>query len=321
MIISDNIYGIEKIDEKILLDLINSKPVQRLKKISQMGMPQEYYHFPVFSRYEHSVGVLVLLRRLNASLKEQIEGLLHDISHPTFSHVIDWVMGDPSKEDYQDNNYIKILINSEIPLILEKNNLNINDIKNLKNFSLLERDIPSLCADRLDYGIREFKYRLNPKLVDLCINNLTNVRGQISFKSKEIARLFAENYLKLQNEHWAGDEAKIRYHILANILRKALSEKIIFIEDFYKTEEEVIIKLKESFDFNILENLNLLRRKLKFREDKEGILLRKKFRYIDPEVLMEGEVKKLSEISEEYRQRLEMEKQGAKDEKRIIILK
>ncbi|MCH8317407.1 MAG: hypothetical protein IIA88_02745 [Bacteroidetes bacterium] len=64
MKIIDRIYGEEEITEPILIELIESPALQRLKNISQLGMPQEYNYKKVFSRYEHSVGVLILLRRL-----------------------------------------------------------------------------------------------------------------------------------------------------------------------------------------------------------------------------------------------------------------
>ena len=69
MILKDDVYGEEKIQESVLINLINSKPVQRLKKISQFGIPKEYYHKETFSRFEHSIGVLILLRRLGANLE------------------------------------------------------------------------------------------------------------------------------------------------------------------------------------------------------------------------------------------------------------
>jgi len=321
MKIIDNIYGEEEIDGKVLIDLINSQELQRLKNISQMGLPQEYYHKPVFSRYEHSVGVLILLRRLGANLNEQIAGLLHDISHTAFSHTIDWVIGDPTKEDYQDNNYLKVLENSSIPEILMRHGINYKEMSNLEDFSLLEKEIPGLCADRVDYAIREFKYWLNPEIVGLCVGNLINYNGQIAFKSKEVAKNFAEHYLRCQNEHWAGDEAKVRYEIFANILKKALEKEIISLQDFNKIDEEIIKKLKESLDKEILNKLDLLEKKLIIKEDKAGILLRKKFRYVDPEVLINNQIKRLSEISKEYAERLEKEKLNSKKVKRVVVLR
>src|SRR3989344_1720304 len=105
MKIRDKIYGSENVKEQVLIDLINSDPVQRLKGIAQFGIPDEYSHKKGFSRYEHSIGVLILLRKLKADLVEQSAGILHDISHTAFSHVVDGVAGDPTKEDYQDKRH------------------------------------------------------------------------------------------------------------------------------------------------------------------------------------------------------------------------
>src|SRR4030043_89369 len=156
MKINDTLYGEERINEKVLIELINSNPVQRLKKLNQWGIPEKYYHKKKgFSRYEHSIGVLVLLRKLGADLSEQVAGLLHDVSHTAFSHVGDWVIGDLVKEDYQDKTHISFIRNSEIPSILERNNFSYIQISNIEDFSLLEREAPSLCADRIDYALRD----------------------------------------------------------------------------------------------------------------------------------------------------------------------
>jgi hypothetical protein len=80
MIINDKIYGKVKIEEPVLLKLLKSPSVLRLKNISQFGVPDLYYHFKNYSRYEHSVGVMILLRKLGATLEEQVAGLLHDVS-------------------------------------------------------------------------------------------------------------------------------------------------------------------------------------------------------------------------------------------------
>ena len=131
MKIEDRVYGEEKIEEEVLIDLINCRPVQRLKGLAQYGLPDEYYHKKNFSRYEHSLGVLVFLRRLGANSTEQIAGLLHDVSHTAFSHIIDWVIGNPEKEDFQDKNHNNIIKNSEIPQILEKYNFDFNEVSEI----------------------------------------------------------------------------------------------------------------------------------------------------------------------------------------------
>ena len=107
MDIKDEIYGEFKVAEPVLISLINSQPIQRLKGIDNYGIPKEMYQFPGFSRFDHSLGVLLLLRRLGAGIEEQVAGLLHDVSHTAFSHVVDWAIGDSEKEDLGFNSFLE----------------------------------------------------------------------------------------------------------------------------------------------------------------------------------------------------------------------
>lgn len=75
----------------------------------------------------HSVGVMLLIKKLGGSLEEQIVGLLHDVFHTAFSHVIDFVL-ENKEEDYHEKIYDSVVKNSEIPTILAKYNLNYEDI-------------------------------------------------------------------------------------------------------------------------------------------------------------------------------------------------
>src|SRR3989344_4030056 len=102
MTISDPLYGQVEISERVLIDLIKTPAFLRLKNITQAGVPQQYNSLKVYSRYEHSIGAMLLLRKLGADLEEQVAGLLHDISHLAFSHVADWLFGSYHNEDYQD---------------------------------------------------------------------------------------------------------------------------------------------------------------------------------------------------------------------------
>ena len=166
MRIEDPIYGKTKIKESVLIDILNSNEVLRLHDINQFGVPQKWYGNDLrnFSRYSHSVGVFVLLRKLNASLEEQVAGLTHDVSHRVFSHVSDWVLGNEKNEDSQDKSHKKFLYNSSLKRIIERHSFNIERIADHQSFSLLEREIPELCADRIDYCLRELYY--NQSLVD-----------------------------------------------------------------------------------------------------------------------------------------------------------
>ena len=321
MIIEDRIYGKEEINEQVLIDLISSAPVQRLKEISQFGMPDEYYHLPSFSRFEHSIGVLIFLRRLNAGLEEQIAGLLHDVSHTAFSHVMDWVIGDPIKENYQDETLLKIFEETEIKNILERHGFNCKKIAAIENYSLLEQSIPYLCADRVDYSLREIKFLHSEQDAEKILKDLKSINGKITLASIETAELFARYYRNLNKEHWAGDETKARYYILANILKKAIKEKIISIEDMMKTDKEIIKVLKKSNTEEILSGLNLLKNGFYVKKtEKKGISLPKKFRYVDPEFFHNGKIIFLSEFSEEYKKTLEEERKHSLLKEEFLII-
>ena len=62
------------------------------------------------TRFEHSLGVFALLRRLRAPRREQVAGLLHDISHTAFSHAVDFVF---TSEEQDHHEQLK-------PLMLER---------------------------------------------------------------------------------------------------------------------------------------------------------------------------------------------------------
>ena len=319
--LKDKIYGSENVRECVLVDLINSFPVQRLKGIAQFGIPDEYSHKKGFSRYEHSIGVFILLRKLNADLGEQSAGILHDVSHTAFSHVIDGVMGDSTREDYQDKRHEEFIKNSCVKNILEKYDFDYKKISKLENFSLLEREMPSLCADRLDYSLRELEMSKGFDFVNNIFLDLENKNNQIVFKTKEIAEIFAKEYMLLQKENWGSNQARVRYYLLSSVLKKALDNRIIVFDDLNKTDKEVLEKLNSCNDKYVLENLNLLRNNLSIVYSDDGIELKKKFRYIDPEISVNGSFKKLSELSNEYKKIIDLEKHNSQKIKKVKYFK
>jgi uncharacterized protein len=302
IILKDEIYGEEIVTEPILIELINSKEMQRLKHIPMQGPTQEYWHERVFSRYEHSIGVFILLKKLGASLEEQIAGLLHDVSHTAFSHIIDWVVGDSKQENFQDNIHLERIEKSAIREILEKYGFDYKKIADFSNFSLLDKEIPSICVDRFDYAIREIQDDLGLQRANEIFRSLKNMNNNLVFLDISIAKEFTEGFKKRQEGHWGAEESKKRYYIFSNIFKRALEKEILIFDDFWTTNQEVIIKLINSGDIQIINDLELLKSK-DFLEKCERVdfKLEKKNRFVNPEVFFEGEIKKLSEIVEDKR--------------------
>ena len=154
-------YGPVQVEEPVLLELIHSPAMQRLKHIHQYGVAYYTTHTEPYNRYDHSLGVFVVLRIKGASLEEQIAGLLHDVSHTVFSHVGDWIFGRENQDkDYQTLIYNSYLQQAGIEAILNKHGFTVDQVSpSRKGFLALEQPLPNLCADRIDYNIQGAFYQ------------------------------------------------------------------------------------------------------------------------------------------------------------------
>jgi hypothetical protein len=258
---------------------------------------------------------MIILKILNASEEEQIAGLLHDISHTAFSHMVDWVLGSSKDQDFQDNRHEKVIKSSKIPEILNKYNYDTDRIINYSNFKLLERKIPDICADRLDYSLREF----SRKNIDICLPDLDVLDDFIIFKTKESAKVFAINFLKREGISWSGFEAVIRSAVFARILKISLEKKFIDIKDFDKDDKYILDKIYKANDSNINKALKILEnRSLKSFELSDRVFY-SKFRYTDPIFLIDNEKVRLSEYDNEFKSILN--RQREKEERGFKIPK
>jgi hypothetical protein len=301
----DNIYGNFKITEPVIEELFKCKDLTRLKYISQSGLKEfNTYSGVRYSRWEHSVGVMLLLRKLNASLEEQITGLLHDSSHTAFSHVIDFVFNTHKYENYAGENLREFLENSEIGKILNKYGLDVKSIADYeihKRFKLLERPIPELCADRIDNGLRYMFYKGTN--TNICVDNLIVKSNRIVFKSRQAAKKLAEGYLNGTKSDWGNAETGLRAYFLSNAIKLGLEKGIVDIKQFYiESEKSIIKRMKASKDKQILENLRKVDGKLNFVFDRNGnIHVREKVRYVDPIFINDGKLSKLTKVDTKYK--------------------
>jgi len=262
MEVKDAVYGKHRIIEKILIDLIKTKAVQRLKGIRQQGLPKEWHYGVEFTRYDHSVGVMILLDKLKAPLKEKIAGLLHDISHMAFSHIYDYYINN-QKESHGDDVFFEWLNkDKEIKSILKKYGYELKDITNFNQFKLLEKNHPDLCADRIDYTLREYiSFKKDKKHLKFLTSNLCVVNNEIIFKNKKSANDFYKIYKYFAENHWGGTKHVANYNVFVDILKKAINLKLIKENDFFKTDDYILKKIKKSKDKEIINNIDKLKNK------------------------------------------------------------
>lgn len=150
ILIRDEIYGEELVHEPVLVELLQSSEVQRLQGICQHGVTGFLGLTPRVTRLEHSVGAFILVRRVGATIEEQVAALLHDISHTTLSHVIDHALSKPGEGSYHEVHKTRYLETTRLPDILARHRIN-QKVFEEELFPLVEMPSPQLCADRLDY--------------------------------------------------------------------------------------------------------------------------------------------------------------------------
>ncbi|WP_449439206.1 HD domain-containing protein [Pedobacter steynii] len=227
-------------------DLINSAWVKRLGRIHQSGAIFLVNPNICHTRLEHSIGVMLLIRHLGGSELEQVAGLLHDISHTAFSHVGDYVF-DNIEENYHEQVFEDVLCSSDIPEILSWHGYDIDQVIN-GTFNILEQAIPKLCADRLDYTLRDSYHAglVSRKEVKDFIKHLSVEDGIIVIEKEEKAEWINNLYKKLIN-----DVFNLPLHIYANrklteLIKSGLQRNELVHDDLLKDDTYLLNKIRST---------------------------------------------------------------------------
>lgn len=165
----DPLYGYITVDYKLISDLIDSKEVQRLRRIRQLSGVSMVFQTAEHSRFTHSLGVyqmanLVLINVEGMNEISEYEklvflcsALLHDIGHGPYSHAFEHVI---------EKNHEEMTVNiiksekSSVNKILSISDTLADDIASVIShngkFPLIESLVSSqLDVDRMDYLSRD----------------------------------------------------------------------------------------------------------------------------------------------------------------------
>ncbi|WP_409300329.1 HD domain-containing protein [Peribacillus sp. SCS-155] len=304
MKLTDVIYGDYTVDG-ILEELILSSPVQRLKGVYQGGASYFVNESWNVTRYDHSIGVMLLIKSLGGSLEEQIAGLLHDVSHTAFSHVIDFVF-ENKNEDYHEKIYHQIIANSEIPHILENCGYDYKTILlDHSKWTLLEQPAPELCADRIDYTLRDM-YNYGSITLDeihLFLDNLIVIDGKIYPENTITAEWIVKTYCKEVIDFFMNPLNMYGYDILAKTVKTALDKGIIDLDTLLRTDQEVMDLLQASDDPEVKNLSKQIHRNVMVTENKLEYDLhrRNKLRLIDPSVPTNEQLIRASSVSDKIK--------------------
>jgi HD superfamily phosphohydrolase len=294
----DRVYGRVSIEDAEILELIGCATFERLKGVRQAGPSALAFPFKDVTRYEHSLGVFILLRRLKAPRREQVAGLLHDVSHTAFSHAVDFVFTS-TEQDHHEHLKPLMLDRPDITRALAGMGFSPRDFYDDSVYPLLEQPIPLLCADRLDYFLRDGLACdvVKPQFIERIMGCLAVVDHQIVLTDVAVAREATALFATMNRDWWASPVEAFIYNEFADALREGLRSGAIERDDLLTQDVLVLDKLEATGNRKIAKKLELIR-----HLDVESIRryvprIVPKERWLDPPVLIKGEVQPISTVA------------------------
>ncbi|GGH18917.1 hypothetical protein GCM10011418_22940 [Sphingobacterium alkalisoli] len=288
----DELYGNFKI-EGILEELVHTEPFQRLKRIHQGGAIIVVRPDLNQTRFEHSIGVMKLIQVLEGSLTEQIMGLLHDISHTAFSHLIDYVLDLP-EENYHEQIFTEVMQHPEILRVIEKYGFSIDQLLTPNKFTILDYPLPGLCADRIDYTLRDLMKleQITKAEVAWFLKGLAIVNNRIVVTEVEYAQWFKNKYTFLVEEYFNGRDNKRANKFMAAITKELYGNGNLTLADFNEDDFQVLKKIEHVLKIDLHTSYQDWLSKQDF-----NILFKTKPRDVDPDVIVENQLFRLSQIN------------------------
>lgn len=233
-------------------DIIQTSLFQRLKDVG-MNCGNEYTQFEPFchcrgvSRYQHSIGVALIVYHFTQDKHQVIAALLHDIASPVFAHVIDFMHHDYLQQVATENLTEQMIKNNhELQKIFLRYHIDENKVINYHDYPIADNDTPQLSADRLEYTLSNALYYglLKQDEIKNIYHHLhvNETKDEIVFDNLEVARLFTQTMLQC-SQYYVCDANRYCMEYLARLMRYAIENGICTYQDLYTTETQVIQKL------------------------------------------------------------------------------
>lgn len=296
-----------------LEEAMQSPEMRRLQGVG-MNCGCEYTSFPLFqrirepySRFDHSVGVALLVWRFTGDVRQALAGLCHDIATPCFAHVVDFMLGDSMTQEATEGGTRAAIERSEgLQALLGKCGLTTDDIADYHRYPVADNDSPRLSADRLEYTLGNLvNYRFITReaarrMVD-ALDVLRDEAGQaeLGFVSGDAALAFANGAMDM-GRIYVSEPDRFSMQRLAELLARARDAGAITMDDLWRDEPYLIGKLCR--DARFADEWRRYRQYGRIVHGEGGIVVRAKKRYIDPLVRGQGRV---SQADAAFRERVE----------------
>ena len=321
----DPVYGYVHVYDQLIWDLIQTKEVQRLRRIKQLGGTYMVFHTAEHSRFSHSLGVYEMARRIIRALMHQetvlseeerllvlSAALLHDLGHGPFSHSFEAVFS-VRHELFTER---IIMEDTEVNRVLEGYQKGfakkVRDVINKTYPNPLVINIISsqLDADRLDYLLRDAYFTGAPYGeidVERILRTMRVVNNKIVYKVSGMHAI--EDYLMSRYQmywqvylHSAGRSFDLVIQRMLHRVRELIFEGYEFnchlgaIKDLFLEEEPSFETYLKFDDSTILYYASL------FAEEKDPILSDLADRFINRRLLKEVHYTPSDETHEKLKQ-------------------
>ena len=232
--------------------------MERLKDVG-MNCGCEYTSFPLFahigpySRYDHSMGVALIVWHFTADPAQAMSGLLHDIATPAFAHVVDFLRGDHLKQESTEQGTAD-MIRSSGPLqaVLQRYALPPDAVTDYHRYPIADNDPPGLSADRLEYTLGNgvnfgiiSGAQAAELYADLAVGRNESGETELVFRHLDAARAFAMIALEC-SEIYVSDPDRYAMQHLAELLKRGIEGGILSEGDLWLPEPAIIGKLEAS---------------------------------------------------------------------------
>lgn len=294
----------------LLSELAQTPEMERLKQVG-MNCGCEYTAFPRFanggtySRYDHSLGVGLIVWHFTGNPAQAAAGLLHDIATPPFAHVVDFLRGDYlNQEATEYGTRERIGGSPEIRTVLARYGLTTEEVCDYHRYPIADNDSPRLSADRLEYTLGNalrwgFLTREEIAAIYSDLRVGTNEAGQpeLVFSDPRLASAFARAALECSRVY-VSDADRYSMQALCELLGKALKIGVLSPADLEGTEPALIAKLEASplfADWRAFRGLHRTERADTSPDSRPWRQIPAKKRRIDPLAAGMGRVSKLDE--------------------------
>lgn len=259
-----------------------------------------FVHTGWFSRFDHSLDTALIVLHFTDDRIQTLAALCHDIAAPVFSHTVDFAMGDYMKEEATEGRTEWIIRHDEkLMSLLQKDGIDVDEIKDYHMYPIADNDSPRLSSDRLEYTLSNavnygFAGEEEIKKVYDDILAGTDKEGvaELQFAHQESAEQF-ERWMLRCSKVYTADDDRYGMEMLARLLNAMLADHCIKEEDLYTREDEFIRKYFSSGKY--AEKWKHFCHLCGTDESETGIVIHAKKRWINPIVKGRGRILDINE--------------------------